>query len=95
MKWLDESDDIVSFSYESIKIQYVSNVKTKRTRNYIPDFIVERKDGTRQLVEIKPKRQLTKLVNKKKFSSARDWCELNGCEFVILTEVELNTIGLL
>ena len=41
MKYLDADQDIVSWSYESIVIEYVSNSKTGRRRKYYPDLYVE------------------------------------------------------
>lgn len=95
MIWLDTNDDVRTYSYEALKITYVSNLKSKRLRNYIPDFLVTMSDGRELLVEIKPKRFLEKPINKKKFDSARAWCAENSREFVILTEIELSALGIM
>jgi hypothetical protein len=95
MLWLDTNDNVKTYSYEALKIGYVSNQKSKKVRNYMPDFQVTMQDGKKLLVEIKPKRFLEKPINKKKFASAIEWCKENDHEFVVLTEIELRSLGVL
>lgn len=94
-QYLDTQSDVAEFYSESIKIPYVSNQKTKKTRNYIPDLLVVYVDGSKKLIEIKPKSKLDQAINVKKFNAARQWCTGLGTEFVIVTEVELKSLGLL
>lgn len=94
-EFLDKSADVAQFFSESIKIPYVTNKKTGKTRNYIPDLYVVYTDGTRKLIEIKPKSKLAQKTNVKKFHAAEEWCKLQCVEFVIITEIELKTLGLL
>lgn len=94
-EYLDRSEDVVSFLSEELRIPYVSNKRTGKIRNYIPDLLVTYSDGHRELVEIKPKRRLDNPKNVKKFLAARSWCLQNSCSFVVLTEVELKSMGLL
>lgn len=94
-QYLDACDDVAQFFSESIKIPYVSSVRAKKTRNYIPDLYVVYADGTRRLIEIKPRSKLLQRTNLKKFSAAREWCTTQGMEFIVLTEVELKGLGLL
>ena len=69
-KYLDENLNVIRWSFESIKIPYISPVD-KKVHMYLPDFIVEAKtkDGLVEtlLIEIKPTKQ-TKVpeINKKK-----------------------------
>jgi hypothetical protein len=62
-KYLDENKNILRWSFETIKIPYLSPVDQK-VHNYIPDFIVEKKgkDGKIEtlIVEIKPEKQTKK-----------------------------------
>ena len=95
MIYLDNNKDVLTWSYEKTIIPYVSNVKTGKLRKYYPDFMIEHTDGTRQLVEIKPSRKLHHRTVAKKLVSAGDWCRANGVTLVIVTEVELKTLGLL
>ncbi len=92
--WLDDNPEVVAFYSEPFRIPYVSNVRSGKARNYIPDLLIEYKDK-KVLVEIKPSRRVNQLVNQKKFAAARQWCIMNGVEFVIVTEKELKQLGLL
>lgn len=95
MKYLDENPDVTKWEYEKLKIEYVSNTRTGKIRNYIPDFYVEYSDGRREVVEIKPQRKLDQAIIKKKTSAAQSWCFNMGIIFVIITEVELKILNLL
>lgn len=62
-KYLDENINIIKWSFETLKIPYVSPAD-KKVHSYIPDFIVEKKnkDGSVDtiIVEIKPEKQTVK-----------------------------------
>lgn len=93
-QYLDSSPDVIEFYSEPFKIAYVTNKRTGRTRNYIPDVLVVFADK-RILVEIKPKNKLTKRVNQKKFAAAQEWCSVNNATFQVITELELKGLGLI
>ena len=95
MKYLDEDPDVVSYEYEKLAIPYVSNVRTKKMRKYLPDFVVVRQDGKREVVEIKQSRRVLDPKIVKKTLAARDWCSRNDAEYTILTEIELKSMGIL
>lgn len=95
INFLDRDPSVVSFSYEMIKIPYVSNLRSKRIRNYLPDFFVTRADGSTQLVEIKSSRRVSNLTVQKKAAAAERWSQEHGASFVMLTEKELVAMGLL
>jgi hypothetical protein len=94
-KHLDENPDVVTWSYEPVKIAYVGNVRTGKIRHYLPDILVECKDGTKQLVEIKPKKKLEQDKIIKKLAAGRQWCSEHGAVMVIVTEIELRLLGLM
>jgi len=94
-KYLDSLESVANFFSESLKIQYVSNVKTGKTRNYIPDLLVEYVDGNKVLIEIKPSSKISQRVNVKKFAAAQKYCDVNGIRFQIITERDLKELGLL
>lgn len=94
-EYLDRQPEVIAFLSEGLKIPYVSNTRTGRLRNYIPDLLVTYSDGRKNLIEIKPKKRLTQPKNVKKFAAARDWCLRNGCIFVLITEIDLKGLGLL
>jgi hypothetical protein len=95
LQWLDGHAAVKTFGYESIKIPYISNTRTGKVRNYFPDFLIEFNDGSKQLVEIKPKRKLKQLLIQKKLKAAEVWCLEHGASLVVITEVELKVMGLL
>lgn len=92
--WLDNEPSVVSYRYEPYSISYVSNKRTKKLRKYWPDFEIAYVDGSRKLVEIKPKRKISNALNTKKFAAAIAVCEYVGMAFVVLTEIELKALGL-
>lgn len=57
--YCERDDKIAWWSSESISIPYF-NPLTQKTHEYFPDFIVELIDGTKWIVEVKPKHQTLK-----------------------------------
>lgn len=59
-KFLDENKNIIRWSFEPIKIPYISPIDNQR-HFYIPDFLIEKKNKDGQietlLIEIKPEKQ--------------------------------------
>jgi len=59
-KFLDENSSIIRWSFEPIKIPYISPIDGKE-HNYIPDFLLEKRKNSSEievmLVEIKPEKQ--------------------------------------
>ncbi len=95
MIYLDENPDVVSWSYEKLIIEYVSNVKTKKVRKYYPDFQVEYRDGKKVVIEIKPSRKLQQAIVVKKINAVTQWCAIHNLTFKILTEIDLRDMGLI
>lgn len=95
MIYLDENPDVISWSYEKLIIEYVSNKKTKKIRKYYPDFQIEYKDGTKVVIEIKPSRKLEQSIVIKKIRAAKEWCTAHDMTYKVLTEIELKDMGLL
>ena len=95
MIYLDGNEKVVSYSYEAIKTPYVSNKKTGKTRNYIPDFLVKWEDGLTEVVEIKPKKKLAGALVQKKVLAGEAWCITNGLSWRVLTEDGLKALGLM
>jgi len=86
---LDNDPTVKLYSYESIVIPYVSNKTTHKVRRYFPDFFITYVDGSRVLVEIKPRRKLVQKTVQKKLAAAKSWCSCNDVTLRIITEVEL------
>jgi len=95
LQHLDTSSDVRAFCYEGLKIPYISNTRSRRIRNYIPDIFVEYVDGRTSLIEIKPSRKLAQPTVQKKLAAAREWCGAHGAALEIITEHELKSMGLL
>jgi hypothetical protein len=107
MMQLDHDPLVLEWSSESVVVPYVSP-KDNKLHRYFPDFKVKRSDGT-YIIEIKPlkdmitpinkgqrgylKQLMTVAVNKRKFESAKRWCESRQYTFKLLTERELNIPG--
>lgn len=95
MKYLDECDNVVSYEYEKLIIEYVSNVRSGKKRKYFPDFVVKYVDNTVDVIEIKQQRRLHHLTTIKKANAAREWCTANYATYKIYTEIELKSLGVL
>ena len=95
MMYLDACEQVVSWNYELLIIEYLSNKKTGKTKKYYPDFSVTYQDGTLKVIEIKQHRKLTQVTVIKKAVAAREWCRNHGAIYEILTEHELKSLGVL
>lgn len=82
---LETDPDVLSYEVEPLAIPYMFE---GRVRNYIPDVMVTRA-GKQQLVEVKPAVLTDTEQNVQKASAARNWCDQNGIEFLVITESEL------
>lgn len=91
---LENDPEVISYDYECLKIPYISNKKSGRTRNYIPDFIVTRATGT-EIIEIKPTRFLKKRAIVKKLQAGNEYATSHGMKFKLLTEVELKAMSII
>lgn len=94
-QYLDNDPSIATYVYEGVIISYITNLRSGRLRKYFPDFLVERVDGTKLLIEIKPKRFMPKGINKKKWEAAKQWCSEHDAEFMVLTEEELKQMAVI
>lgn len=55
-------------------------------RNYLPDFVVEYKDGTKELHETKGLPLLLWVSTKLKGQSAEEWCRERGWKYKLITK---------
>jgi hypothetical protein len=92
---LDSNEDVLSYKYEPYAISYISNIRTKRLRKYYPDFEVTKKDGTKFLVEVKPKNKVANIKNVKKANAAKEYALLNNMTYLLITEDDLKRLELL
>ena len=87
-QWLDANPLVSSYGYECLKIPYVSNYKTGKTRIYFPDFLITYTNGDKKLVEVKRMDKIGTASVIKKSNAARNWCDKNNVVF----EIWSNTI---
>ena len=85
-KHLDADPTVLKFEYETLKIPYVFNIKTRKIRNYYPDFIVYYVDGRKVIIEVKRNSALNNVLVMRKASAAREWASKNGMSYVFWTE---------
>lgn len=95
MQYLDNDADVISYTYEKIKIPYLSNKSSGKFRTYYPDFCVCYVNNVVKIIEIKPSRKLQQHIIIKKHLAANNWCSQRGVIFEVITEIELKLLGLL
>ena len=86
---LDNSSDVVSWEHEPFRIPYLLEGSI---HNYVPDFLVVRANGSRVLVEVKPKTLSDTKVMRAKTAAAEGWCAMNGVVLQIVSEEELDSL---
>lgn len=103
MNFFDKNPNVLNWSSESLKINYMDPT-TQKWRTYYPDFTVKYiKNGIiyTEIIEVKPQsqsyRQFAKskrdkealILNEAKWKYARNWCKNNNMTFRILTEKDI------
>lgn len=102
IQWLERSSQVRWWASECIAIPY--KYPDGSTHLYYPDYFLIFSDGSKVLVEVKPKNQTipppstdvwrTKewSKNNRKWSAAMEYCSNRGIEFKILTEETINRL---
>jgi len=88
MLYCDRSNQVAQWSSEELHVPYISP-KDNRYHNYYPDFVLIMNDSRRIMVEIKPEHQWQWDINKSKWESARQYCDENNMEFIVLGKKDL------
>src|SRR6185436_3674743 len=83
MQYLDANEDVFAWSYESLVIPYVSNVRTGKVRKSYPDFQVHWVDRPDEVIEIKPSKRVKQAGVQKKLKAAEEWCRANTFTLVV------------
>ena len=94
MRYCDLSDKIKSWGTEPFPIKYISP-KDNQVHRYFVDFVLIMEDGSKHLIEIKPKSQMKMPVNLAKWEAAEMYCRQIGATFSVVTEVHLKKWGLI
>lgn len=63
-RWCDENPDVIRWSSEEMIIPYLCKTDNRMHR-YFPDAYLEYSDGTKYIIEIKPKKETVQPVRKK------------------------------
>ena len=79
---LDEDPLVERYEYESIEIPYISNLRTKKIRKYLPDFMVYYTDGRKIIIEVKRKDKLNNVIVMKKTAAGKAYAMQHGWEYV-------------
>jgi len=83
MKDLEENPDVKKWTKNhGIIIPYWD--EDTKLRGFKPDFLVEKEDGTKEIVEIKGRHLLPQF--KKKMESAQKWCEARKIVFRVISK---------
>jgi hypothetical protein len=86
MQELEKPDnDVVKWTKNhGIRIPYFDDDGKYRT--YKPDFLVEKKDGTVELHEMKGGHLLQNPITKRKIDAAREWCKVRKMNLKLLSK---------
>lgn len=88
LKKIEQEDDVLFFDVEPFSIPYRYGTDNHK-RHYIPDILMVYKNGTKKLIEIKPKQFVGAEINKAKFSAAIEYCQKCNMLFEVWTEKEI------
>jgi hypothetical protein len=85
MKRLERDKTVAKWTKNhGIAIQYVT--EAGNVRGYHPDFLIESRDGTKALHEIKGGQYLQNPDTIRKHEAAKSWCAKRGMSFVVVTK---------
>jgi len=73
----DFDSSIVSVEYESLRIPYITNIRTRKVKIYFPDFLIEFIDGTKKIIEIKRDDRVQTKIVKTKAAAAEKYIKAN------------------
>jgi len=89
-KALEKMPSVLKYKPEPFKIEYFFE---GFTHNYIPDILVEKINGKKELWEIKPKSQTKLPKNKAKWGAANEYCKKRNWDFIVYTEKGLKDLN--
>lgn len=85
MRRLERDKTVVKWTKNhGISIPYVT--EAGNVRGYLPDFLVERPDGVKELHEVKGTQLLENPDTRRKHEAAREWCRRRGMNFLVVTK---------
>lgn len=94
-QFLDASEKVLKYEYESIQIPYISNAKTGKVRIYYPDFLIYFSSGRKVIVEVKRVDKLSNPKVMKKTAAGKNFAKKNGMEYELWTNEIITKIRLI
>lgn len=91
-EYLEHSERVKFYDIEPFMIEYLLESGEKRYTRI--DFIVEYVDGSKAIIEVKPKAFLKKGNVPNKITGCRKYAEKNNMKFVLITKEELEDLSL-
>ena len=86
---LDNDPECISYTYEPFSIEYLDT--NNISKNYIPDFLVEYKNGIKKLLEIKPAKLMSNIPgNIMKQKAAITYCKSNEYLYEFWNETNMD-----
>ena len=86
VRLLDFDRNVIEVESQPVELLYSYK---GRVRKYFPDFKVTTNDGQVRIVEVKPKSKTQKPENIIKFIIGKQFCEMHGWEYHIVTEEQI------
>lgn len=84
MQKLDSDPEVVKWQKRhGISIPWIDT--HGRKHQYRPDFLVQRVDGTKRIIEVKDPRLITSPEVQRKRSAAETWCSRRGMRYEMTT----------
>ena len=84
---LDADKNVLSFTSEPMRIPYTWEGSRK---NYVPDFLVEYHNGSKEVIEVKPASLVNNEIVEAKKLAAEKFCKSLGVNYRVVTENDLN-----
>jgi len=81
---LEQMVMVFAYEVEPFTIKYRKGYN--KVGRYTPDILVTYMDGSKQLIEVKPKKKVNDEMVQKKMKAAKRYCKKNGIEFSMWTE---------
>ncbi len=90
-KILEQMSKVWKYENEPFRIPYIDSEGL--TKNYVPDILVTYKDGSKELIEVKPECFVEDDMVMLKAEAAIKYCDENDMEFSFWTEKDLKYIN--
>ena len=87
MKELERDDSVTKWTKNhGLRIKYFN--ADNKFKTYVPDFLVEKVNGTIELVEMKGTHLLKNPDTKKKIEFAKKWCKIRKMKYRIISKYQ-------